>query len=574
MMVRTLHGHSRRIWLAFGLVVLAKLASVGVPLVFKEILDALDQPALVRALPVAWLIAYPVLLFSNALFEELRNIVLAIVGQRSVRRTALALFRHLHALPTGFHLGKKTGEISYDLYRGSTAIRTLSRLIFFHILPSAIEIVLILGILLLKYDGTIAAVTFFTVLAYVGVTVLATESRTKSRRTLNDQEAAVEAKLMESLLNHETVKSFGNENAESARYDARLAVLEEAGWRNQVVLGAVTLLQDAIIVLGLMILMFFTTNRVVHGQMSVGDLVLTNAFLLQLYMPFRALGSIYREMKFALVDAERATGLLAEPIRLCDSPAARPLEMAGADIRFEGVHFSYAQRHRRLAGVDFCVPAGRTVAIVGPSGAGKSTVVRLLCRFYDVDAGRILVGGQDIRQVTQRSLRAAIGVVPQDTVLFNDTVLHNIAYGRPDAPAAEIVDAARLANVHEAIECLPDGYDTMVGERGLKLSAGEKQRIGIARVILKDPKIVVFDEATSALDTETEKGVQNTLRALSVSRTTLVIAHRLSTVVDADEILVLDHGRIAERGAHAELVAHGGLYAEMWALQGAAGQGH
>lgn len=556
-----------RVVVALTLLLLAKLANVAVPLVLKHVVDSLNHPQPLLVLPVALLASYGILRFSSTAFGELRDAVFAKVTQRAIRRVALRVFRHLHALSLRFHLERQTGGVSRDIERGTRGIAFLLNFMLFNILPTLVEIALVAGVLLVKYDIWFAVIVFVTLAIYIGFTLAITEWRMIFRRTMNDMDSKANTRAIDSLINYETVKYFGNEDYETRRYDDNLKTWETAAVKNQTSLAALNAGQSAIIAIGVTLLMTLAAHGVVKGKMTLGDLVLVNAYLLQLYTPLHFLGFVYREIKNALADMERMFRILDANTEVADAPEARPLLVSRGEVRFEYVDFHYEAKRRILSDVSFDVPAGRTVAVVGASGAGKSTLSRLLFRFYDVSAGRILIDGQDIREVTQASLRAAIGIVPQDTVLFNDTIFYNIAYGRPDASREEVIAVARHAHIHEFIQSLPDGYDTLVGERGLKLSGGEKQRVAIARTLLKNPPILVFDEATSALDSKSEKAIQGELERIARHRTTLIIAHRLSTIVNADQILVMDHGRIVERGTHAELLAKGSVYAHMWALQ-------
>jgi ABC-type transport system involved in Fe-S cluster assembly fused permease/ATPase subunit len=556
-----------RVLLALALLVSAKFANVAVPLVLKDIVDALNKPKALVVLPVILLLGYGLLRFCSTLFGELRDAVFAKVTQRAIRRVALKVFRHLHALALRFHLERQTGGVSRDIERGTRGIGFLLNFMLFNILPTLVEIGLVAGILLVKYDIWFSVVTFVTLITYIAFTLIITEWRMVFRRTMNDMDSKANTRAIDSLLNYETVKYFSNEEYETRRYDESLQVWEKAAVRNQTSLAALNAGQSAIIAIGVTILMVLASQGVVAGTMTLGDLVLVNAYMIQLYQPLHFLGFVYREIKHSLADMEKMFGLLEQNAEVKDKPGAPDLVVQRAAIRFDHVDFSYEARRQILFDVSFEVPAGRTVAVVGPSGAGKSTLSRLLFRFYDVTGGSIRIDGQDIRDVTQKSLRAAIGIVPQDTVLFNESIYYNIAYGRPEASRDEVIQAARYAHIHSFIESLPDGYDTIVGERGLKLSGGEKQRVAIARAILKNPRILIFDEATSQLDSRSEKAIQAELEQIARDRTTLVIAHRLSTIVNADQILVLDHGRIIERGTHHELLAKAGTYAHMWALQ-------
>ncbi len=567
-------GARVRVVIAMGLLLLAKLATVYVPVVYGRIVDALapqDGAALV-VVPTALVIGYGLLRVGSAVFGELRDALFAKVQQRAVRTAALRTFRHLHALSLRFHLDRQTGALARVIDRGSAGIQSVLRLAVFNVVPTIIELLLVTAIIWHLFDWRFAAITFAAVASYAAFTMSFAAWRSRIRRTMNDTDNDASTKALDSLLNYETVKYFGNEPHEAARYDGALARYEHAAVRVQVSLNLLNIGQAFIIALGLTLIMLIAAREVHDGGMTVGQFVLVNTYLMQLYQPLGFLGMVYMTIKQGLVDMEQMFRLLEVDREIADRPGATALaahlsDGPAGEVRFEGVHFGYRPDRPILRGVDFIVPAGRKLAIVGPTGAGKSTISRLLFRFYDVIAGRICIDGQDIRNVTQESLRAAIGVVPQDTVLFNDTIRYNIAYGRVGATQEEIEHAARLAQVHDFIVSLPEGYDTRVGERGLKLSGGEKQRVAIARTILKDPRILILDEATSALDTRTEQDIQAALRAVSRHRTTLVIAHRLSTVVDADEIIVLDGGRVAERGRHAALLARDGLYARMWALQ-------
>jgi len=556
-----------RVIFALACLALAKVATVAVPLVLKDIVDALDPKQAMLALPLALLVAYGALRLASSLFGELRDVVFAKVTQRSIRRVAQKVFEHLHALSLRFHLERQTGGVSRDIERGAAGIRFLLNFMLFNILPTLLEIGIVAVILLVKYDPWYAIITLGTLVVYIAYTLWITEWRMVLRRNMNEMDSKANTRAIDSLLNYETVKYFNNERYESARYDETLEKWEHAAIRNQTSLSILNVGQSTIIAIGVTLLMILATQGVVTGTMTVGDLVLVNAFLIQLYAPLHFLGFVYREIRHSLADMERMFGLLAKHREVEDKPGAPDLVVRGGAMRFEHVAFSYDGRRQVLHDVTFEVPAGHKVAVVGSSGAGKSTLSRLLFRFYDVTGGSIEIDGQDIRDVTQASLRRAIGIVPQDTVLFNDTIFYNIAYGRPDATRAEIIDAAKAAHIHDFIESLPDKYDSIVGERGLKLSGGEKQRVAIARTLLKRPPIVVFDEATSALDSHTEKAIQAELRALAENHTSLVIAHRLSTVMDADQILVMDRGRIVERGDHATLLARGGVYAHLWQLQ-------
>jgi len=556
-----------RVALALALLISAKLANVAVPLVLKDIVDALDKPQALIALPVILLLGYGALRFASTLFGELRDAVFAKVTQRAIRRVALKVFGHLHALSLRFHLERQTGGVSRDIERGTRGIGFLLNFMLFNILPTLVEIGLVAAILLINYDISFALVTFATLVVYIAFTLFVTEWRMVFRRTMNDMDSKANTRAIDSLLNYETVKYFSNEQFETRRYDESLQVWEKAAVRNQTSLAALNAGQSFIIAIGVTILMFLAAQGVVAGTMTLGDLVLVNAYMIQIYLPLHFLGFVYREIKHSLADMEKMFNLLEVNEEIKDKPNAPDLRITAGAIRFEQVDFRYDAKRQILHDVSFEVPPGHTVAVVGASGAGKSTLSRLLFRFYDVSGGRVLIDGQDIRDVRQQSLRAAIGIVPQDTVLFNDTIYYNIAYGRPDATREEIIEAAKAAHIHDFIESLPDKYDSIVGERGLKLSGGEKQRVAIARAILKQPRILIFDEATSALDSKSEKAIQAELKRIAENRTTLVIAHRLSTIVDADQILVMEQGRIAESGTHRELLERNGVYAHMWALQ-------
>ncbi len=562
-----------RVVIALVLLVAAKIATVAIPAVFGRAVDALEAGVSaggVASVPVALLIGYGLLRVGQQGFAELRDFVFAKVGQRAIRRIALKVFEHLHALALRFHMDRQTGGLSRAIERGIKGIDFLLRFMLFSILPTLVEIVLVCGILWSLFGFVFSAITFVTVMIYVVFTLVFTEWRLKFRRAMNDSDSEANTKAIDSLLNFETVKYFGNEAHEARRYDASMQRYEKAAVKSLTTLSMLNVGQGLIMALGMTILLVLSGFRVSDGSMSIGQFTAVNLYMMQLFQPLNFLGFVYREIKQSLVDMETMFGLLSENQEVEDSPGSQPLNVADGVVRFEHVSFRYDPRKAVLRDVDFEVPAGHTVAIVGASGAGKSTISRLLFRFYDVDDGRITIDGQDIRDVTQSSLRAAIGIVPQDTVLFNDSIFYNIQYGRPSASPAEVEEAARLAQVHDFVMALPDGYNTRVGERGLKLSGGEKQRVAIARTILKGPKILLFDEATSALDTHTEREIQTALEQVSADRTTLVIAHRLSTVVNADEIIVLDNGVIVERGRHDALLAHNGMYADLWQRQQAA----
>jgi ATP-binding cassette subfamily B protein len=557
-----------RVVVALLFLAAAKVATVYVPLFMKHAVDALSiQNKSLIVLPLGAILAYGTVRILSLAFGELRDAVFSKVAQRAIRTVALRTFRHLHALSLRFHLDRQTGGLSRAIERGTKGIDFLLSYVLFSVLPTLLEIALVSGILWWMFDWRFSAVTLATVAGYVWFTFAITEWRLKFRRVMNESDSEASTKAIDSLLNFETVKYFGNEEHEARRFDDALRVYEKAAVKSETSLAFLNVGQTAIISVGVSLMMIMAALGVRSGEMTVGDFVLVNSYLIQLYMPLNWLGTVYREIKQSLIDMEQMFRLLRVPQEVADRPGARPLRTQGAEITFEEVGFAYDPRRPILEDVSFSIPAGGSLAIVGPSGSGKSTIARLLFRFYDVSEGRILIDGQDIRDVTQVSLRAAIGIVPQDTVLFNDTIYYNIAYGNPSATREEVEEAARLAKIDQFIRGLPDGYDTRVGERGLKLSGGEKQRVAIARTILKRPQILIFDEATSALDTHTEKAIQASLAEVSANRTTLMIAHRLSTVVDADEILVLDEGRIAERGRHAALLVLNGRYAAMWRRQ-------
>jgi ATP-binding cassette, subfamily B, heavy metal transporter len=556
-----------RVLLAVIFLVSAKLANITVPIVMKSIVDGLTGEKALLAVPVSLLLAYAILRLSSTLFNELRDIVFVKVAQRAMRRIALEVFHHLHALSLRFHLERQTGGLTRDIERGTRGISTLLSFMVFSVLPTLLEIALVTGFLIYKFDVWFGVITVAALLLYVALTFVISEWRTKHRRQMNEMDSKANTKAIDSLLNYETVKYFGNENYEAKRYDGNLQSYERAVVTSETSLGLLNAVQAGVIALAVSLLMWRAADGIVNGSLTLGDLVMVNALLIQLYIPLNFLGVMYREIKQAMVDMEKMFRLLSENREVEDKPGAPPLAVRGASVRFENVEFSYDGRREILRNVSFEVPAGKKVAVVGTSGSGKSTLARLLFRFYDVGKGRITIDGQDLRDVTQESVRAALGVVPQDTVLFNDTILYNISYGRPTASREEIENAARVAHISDFIARLPDRWETMVGERGLKLSGGEKQRVSIARTLLKNPPILVFDEATSALDSHTEKSIQAELAEISRDRTTLVIAHRLSTVVDADEILVLEHGQIVERGNFRQLLAANGRFAEMWQLQ-------
>jgi ATP-binding cassette subfamily B protein len=556
-----------RVLLALALLIGAKLASVAVPLVLKEIIDALDQPRPELVLPLVFILGYGILRFASTSFSDLRDVVFAKVTQRAMRRISMAVFKHLHALSLRFHLERQTGGITRDIERGSKAMSSLVGYLLFRITPTLLEILMVAGILFVKLDWVFGLITLVTLAAYIGFTITITEWRTQFVRRANALDSEAYGRAIDSLLNYETVKYFGNEKYEASRYDNSLIEWENMALKSQRSLGMLNIAQAGVIAIGVTLMVLLAADGVVEGTLTLGDLVMVNAFLLQMFQPLSFLGVMYRQIKESIADVERMFALLHRPREVEDAADARALEVIAGEVKFEHVSFAYNPDRPILHDVSFSIPAGKTVAAVGSSGAGKSTLARLLFRFYDVDSGSITIDGQDIRRVTQDSLRAAIGVVPQDTVLFNDSIYYNIAYGRPDASRAEVIEAARAAHILTFIESLPQGWDTVVGERGLKLSGGEKQRVAIARTLLKNPAILILDEATSALDTKTEKAIQAELLEIARSRTSLIIAHRLSTVVEADEILVIEGGRIVERGWHPDLLAKNGVYAHMWALQ-------
>jgi ATP-binding cassette, subfamily B, heavy metal transporter len=557
-----------RVVLAVGFLVAGKLVNITIPLLYKHAVDALSGgQAAIIAVPVATILGYGLARVTSQAFNELRNGVFAKVAQRAVRKIALSAFRHIHSLSLRFHLERRTGGLARAVERGTAGIEFLLSFMLFNVVPTLFEIVVVCAILWRLYNWAFAAVTLGTILAYVSFTFLVTDWRIRFRREMNTRNSEANTKAVDSLLNYETVKYFANEEHEAERYDRALHAYERAAVKSETTLALLNIGQGAIIAAGLIGVMILAGEGVAAGRMTVGDFVLVNTYLIQLYTPLNFLGMVYRNIKQSLTDLEQMMSLLKITPEIEDRPGAPALLVRQGAVAFHHVDFRYEPRRPGLSDVDFAMPPGTSLAIVGPSGAGKSTIARLLFRFYDVEGGAIAIDGQDIRDVSQDSLRRAIGVVPQDTVLFNDTIFYNIAYGRPGASRAEVEQAARLARIHDFVAGLPDGYDTMVGERGLKLSGGEKQRVAIARVILKAPKILIFDEATSALDTRTEREIQASLAEVAAGHTTLVIAHRLSTVVDCDQILVLDHGRVVERGHHRDLLARGGVYAGMWARQ-------
>ena len=557
-----------RVFFAPACLVAAKIANVGIPLVLKLIVDSLEsKPQQILILPLSLLLAYGALRLAGALFNELRDTVFARVRYHAIRQVSVRVLEHLHKLSLRYHLERKTGGIARDIERGTSSISTLLNYLVFSIVPIAIEFTLVAVILLHNYAPIFAIVTFATVLVYVIFTVKITEWRMEHRHTMNRLDSQGSNQSIDSLINYETVKYFNNEQLELERYNRTLAEWEDVAVKSQTSMSILNFGQGAIIAIGVTIIMFLATNGVVNGSMSLGDLVMVNAFMLQLFIPLGALGIMYRQLKYTLADMDMLFHLLETPPEINDQPHAPELKIQQGEIRFEQVDFGYTPERQILNKVSFTVPAGKKVAVVGHSGAGKSTLSRLLYRFYDVTSGQILLDGQDIRAVTQHSLRKTMGIVPQDTVLFNDTIRYNLQYGNPAASQADIERAAEMAQIRSFIESLPEGWNTVVGERGLKLSGGEKQRVAIARAILKQPPILIFDEATSSLDSATEQAIQKTLNEVAGQHTTLMIAHRLSTVVDADQILVMDHGQVVEQGTHAALINHAGIYKQMWELQ-------
>jgi ATP-binding cassette subfamily B protein len=560
---------------ALSCLVAAKFANLGIPILMKELIDSLDikagSPQALLVVPVGIIVAYGLLRISASMFNELREALFARVTQNAVRKVALQVFEHLHSLALSFHLARQTGGVSRDIERGTRGIQSLISYSLYSILPTLVEFCLVLGYFAYAYDIWFAAITFAALVLYIVFTIVVTEWRTHYRRTMNDMDSKANQKAIDSLLNFETVKYFGNEAFEASRYDENLLRYQVAAVKSQKTLAVLNLGQQIIIAVGLVLILWRATIGVVNGTMTLGDLVLVNTLMIQLYIPLNFLGVIYREIKQALTDMDRMFSLLNTDKEIADSPDAKVLQIhnqgLGPDIRFEHVSFHYDSKREILRDVSFNIPAGTITAVVGQSGAGKSTLARLLFRFYDVQTGKILIDGQNIEDVTQASLRKAIGIVPQDTVLFNDTIGYNIAYGNPSASIEEVHEAARAAQIDGFIKRLPDGYEAQVGERGLKLSGGEKQRVAIARTLLKKPAMLIFDEATSALDSKTERAFQEELLSLAKNRTTLIIAHRLSTIIHADQILVMDHGQIVERGTHFELLAANGRYTEMWQMQ-------
>ena len=560
-----------RVGTALLFLVAAKVANVGVPVLLKNLVDSLTfkpgDPAALLVVPVSLVVAYGALRLSTSLFTELRELIFAKATEGTSRSISLQVFRHLHALSLRFHLERQTGGMTRDIERGTRAVHSLISYSLYSIVPTLIEMVLVLTLLAVKFDIWFAGITIIALAFYISFTITVTEWRTQFRKQMNELDSTAHSRAIDSLLNYETVKYFNNEDFEARRYDENLEKLRRAGLKSQSTLSLLNTGQQLIIAVALVAMLWRATTGVVEGRMTLGDLVMVNAFMIQLYIPLNFLGVIYREIKQALTDLDKMFTLLEKNREVDDVPGAQALRVTAGHVRFEHVSFAYDPARPILHDVSFDIPAGKTVAVVGPSGAGKSTLARLLYRFYDINQGAITIDGQELRSVTQTSLRAAIGIVPQDTVLFNDTVQYNIAYGRPGATRAEVEAAAASAHIHGFISSTPKGYDTMVGERGLKLSGGEKQRVAIARTLLKNPPVLIFDEATSALDSANERAIQAELKSVSQGKTALVIAHRLSTVVDAHEIVVLEAGRVVEKGAHAELLARGGRYAQMWQLQ-------
>ena len=557
-----------RVLLALGSLILAKVTNVGVPLILKSLVDYLHIKGNVMiVLPVALLLSYGALRISASLFNELRDVLFTRVRYRAMRRLTLRTLAHLHNLGLRFHLQRKTGAISRDLARGAASLSTLLNYFTFSILPILVEFLLVAGILITKYDLVFSLIIFGSVAAYVAFTFAVTNWRMEYRLAMNRYESQANNEAIESLINYETVKYFTNESLEVNRCDSTLAQWEQNAVYSQASISALNFGQAGIIAIGVTLIMFFASGQVISGKMTIGDFVLVNAFLLQLFIPLGFLGMVYRQMKYSLTDMDHLVKLLGEVPEIKDKPDAKELKVTHGEVRFEHVAFSYQVERPILHDVNFIIPPGKKLAVVGASGAGKSTLARLLFRFYDVTDGKIQIDGQDIRDVTQASLRSAIGIVPQDTVLFNESLYYNLAYARADASREEIIEAAKHAQLHDFVESLPEGYDSLVGERGLKLSGGEKQRVAIARAILKRPKILIFDEATSALDSHAEQAILSALKEASAEHTTLVIAHRLSTIVDADQILVMEKGRVVEQGSHPQLLAYKGIYASLWAMQ-------
>jgi len=560
-----------RVGIALAFLIAAKMANVSVPVLLKYLIDALSikpgDPTALLVVPAGLLLAYGALRLSTSLFTELRELIFAKATEGTARSISLQVFRHLHALSLRFRLERQTGGMTRDIERGTRAVHSLISYSLYSIVPTLIEVTMVLTLLAVKFDAWFAWITIAALVFYVTFTITVTEWRTQFRKQMNELDSTAHSRAIDSLLNYEPVKYFNNEEFEARRYDENLEKLRRAALKSQSTLSLLNTCQQLIIAAALIGMLWRATTGVVEGRMTLGDLVMVNAFMIQLYIPLNFLGVIYREIKQALTDLDKMFTLLERNREVDDVPGAQALVVTAGHVRFDHVNFAYDPARPILQDVSFDIPPGKTVAIVGPSGAGKSTLARLLYRFYDINSGAITIDGQELRSVTQTSLRGAIGIVPQDTVLFNDTVEYNIAYGRPGAGRAVVESAAKAAHIHNFISATPKGYDTMVGERGLKLSGGEKQRVAIARTLLKNPPVLIFDEATSALDSANERAIQAELRAVSQGKTALVIAHRLSTVVDAHEIVVLEGGRVVERGPHAELLARGGRYAQMWRLQ-------
>jgi len=567
-----LWAYKWRVMLALAFMVGAKMANVGVPLLLKQLVDTMNPKGGIDAqallvVPLGLLVAYGLLRLSTSVFTELRELIFSKATEGASRAISLQVFRHLHALSLRFHLERQTGGMTRDIERGTRAVHSLISYSLYSIFPTLIEVAMVLTLLAVKFDIWFAWITIIALIVYITFTIVVTEWRTQFRKVMNDLDSTAHSRAIDSLLNYETVKYFNNEEFEARRYDDNLVRYRQAAIKSQTSLSILNTGQQLIIATGLVAMLWRATQGVVDGRMTLGDLVMVNAFMIQLYIPLGFLGVLYREIKQSLTDLDKMFNLMEREREVADLPTATPLQVRDADVRFNHVSFAYDPARPILHDISFDIPAGKTVAVVGPSGSGKSTLARLLFRFYDVQQGQILIAGQDIKQVTQASVRQAIGIVPQDTVLFNDTVEYNIAYGRPGASRAEVEAAAQSAHIHSFIAATPKGYDTMVGERGLKLSGGEKQRVAIARTLLKNPPILIFDEATSALDSANERAIQAELQSVAQNKTTLVIAHRLSTVVDAHEILVMEAGYILERGTHTDLLNANGRYAQMWALQ-------
>ena len=561
-------SYKGRVVLALGCLVISKLAMVGIPIVLKYIVDALDTDSgQTIVLPVIFLSIYGVLRFINSGFNELRDAVFARVRYHAMNSLSVTTLTHLHNLSLRYHLERNTGAISRDMVRGAQSISSILNYLVFNIIPTAAEFLLVASILFVQYDYKFAIVIFVTVILYVGFTLLVTEWRMHFRHKMNALDSSANGRAMDSLMNYETVKYFNNDSHEIERYRQTMGEWEDAAVNSQNTMSMLNFGQAAIIAIGVTGIMFLAAQGVADDQLSLGDLVLINTMMLQLFLPLSFLGIIYRSLKYALADMDMVIKLLQKPIEINDAPDAKPLVLGNASVEFKQVCFQYDDNRQILYRINFKVEDGKKLAIVGPSGAGKSTIARLLFRFYDIQQGDILLNGQSISKVTQQSLRQSIGIVPQDTVLFNDSILYNIRYAKSDATDQEVKEAARLADIHDFIESLPEGYATVVGERGLKLSGGEKQRVAIARVLLKNPAILVFDEATSSLDSQSEKNILSALYKISRNKTTLVIAHRLSTIVDADNILVLDNGEVKEQGNHQQLLAKQGIYANLWTIQ-------